>query len=477
MSEDPRFEKALLTQIIQEKAIRRVIKKKITAEFFFDAQSRAQFTYLFNWYKNPNYGDTPSWDSFLHTFPSFERVDLDDSVEAVCDKVREQKVYSDIADEINDIANRTSGDPLDGLETFRKAAARLTAAHVVNDSCDVRSRVDEVLESYKAMKAMPEGQKLKGRAWPWAALNDATLGAQDGQMFVFYGRPKSKKTWVALKAMHCFHEHGAIPIIFSQELTDLEIAERWICIDAGVDYGKFRRGELPPRAEREMYRRIEQFAEKPPVIVSMLTGVGEEACLEMAAAVDEYGANAVLIDAANCLGNDVKEIVAMTRGFKRVCKIKKIIGCMTTQRLRPKGKARSEDNSGNDVYGSDSYLQDCDGLFAVESDIEMRRAHEVHLTTVALRSGKPTKFSINARLCTSFEQKMVLPFDDTDGEEQLQELDGQEDTMTDETEERLTQEEFAPESAVDYFQKSWDFQPEEEVKEPKKTRKFSFKKK
>ncbi len=420
------FEAALITAIIEQKDMRSVIKQKLNPTFFFDTMSRAAFTWLLNWYRNPKYGDTPSWESFQSTFPSFEPVRLEDSVVAICDKVREHKLYSDIAAVLQDVGNRTAGDPLDGFAELKRQASRLTAEHTVDESSDVRNRVDEIRQSYLAMKEKPDG--LKGKAYPWEALNRATLGCQDGQFIVLYGRPKSYKTWLLLEMVRSFHAAGAVPIIFSQELSDIEMAERYVALVTGVNFAQFQRGELEPQVERDFLDNLEAFIEQPPVIISQLTSMGDEALVEMQAAVDEYGATVAAIDGLYFLGNDVKEIITVTRGCKRAAKAKKIPVLGTTQRLRQKGKSREYNGDADDVYGSDSYLQDCDLLLLVESDIERRRQKEVLVSIGAIRNGQSARFTVNMKLCEDMTQKAVVRTDDEDPEENLDAADAEPDT-------------------------------------------------
>ena len=50
ISESFDWESAAITNIIDEKNIRQVIKQKITADFFFGTQTKAAFIALLKWY-------------------------------------------------------------------------------------------------------------------------------------------------------------------------------------------------------------------------------------------------------------------------------------------------------------------------------------------------------------------------------------------------------------------------------------------
>lgn len=427
------FENALVTKIIQERDIRSVIKQKIGVDFFFSTSGRAAYTFLIDWYKNPKYSDTPSWEVFMDTFPDFEPEDVNDSIVALCDKVREQKLYSDIAASIQHVADVTSGDAMEGFQELKKQTARLTTLHTVDDSSDVRDRIEEIRNEYLAMKTGATG--LKGRPYPWDTLNNATLGGQDGQVVILYGRPKSYKTWLALKCIQNFEIAGARVGIFSQELSDLEIARRYVALSTNVDYGKFLRGQLDPEVERDFLANLESFAEKPPIVTDMLQSVGEDVSIELAAKIDEGGYNVILIDGAHTIGRDWKELGLITKGIKRVTKQKRILTLLTTHANRS-GKKAEVGGTADDMAHSDSFFQDCDMALRCVCDIENRRAHEAVIWTAAVREGETCAFVVNTRLCMDLSEKRAIRVggDEQDPEQAIDDaqLDSEEDTRTEE---------------------------------------------
>lgn len=435
MSQMTDFEAALLTAIISYRDIRTPIKYKITADFFSSAVNRAAFQYLISWFKNPTYGDTPSWETFLDNFTGFAPVEVEDSVAALCDKVREKKLFEDQAATIAEWGRIVQGDPAEGFKYLMAQTARLVNEHKVDEAAAVSSLAETLRNEFLSMK---EGHtNLKGKPWPWPALNDATLGFQDGQIAFIYGRPKSKKTWLALAAMQGFWAAGAVPLIFSQELTDIEIARRWVALTIGVDYDAMTRGLLEGDDECRFYEQLELFAEQPPVVISTLTGRGEACLTELSAAIDEHGATVVLIDGFNYLGDDTKEIGMLVRGTKHIAKSKRIPILATAHRNRDKTKnsgGASEFSGADDFYGSDTYYQSCDLALRATAEIEHKRKREVNLWTAAIREGKSTMFTVNTHLCSDMSQKELISFGDSDVEGSVDDeidqdaaLDGQED--------------------------------------------------
>lgn len=423
------FEAALVTDILDNKTIRTAVKHKITADFMFGTQTKAAYLFLLQWFANPEYGDTPSWESFQHSFPEFNPLRVEESTVALCDKLREGKLYSDIAASLSSVAEAADGDPKGAFDMLKKQIATLSAAHTIDNSCDVRSRVSELREEYFAMKSGATG--LKGHPYPWQALNDSTLGLQDQQVVFFYGRPKSGKTWLALEIIRNLHARGLRPIIFSQEMSDIEICRRFVALSTGVDYNAYLRGQLEPAVERDFFDNLDAFVESEAVIVDMITSIGEDAVLEMSTKIDEYKANVVLVDAVYALGQDWKELVAVMAGMKRTAKQKRIPIIGTTQANRSgAAKNKKVDDAADDFAYADAFYQWCDAAIRVTSDIEHKRKREAVLSTAALREGIPTTFTVNMHMANNLTQKAVLKVggdDDLDDQIDQDKMDGQSD--------------------------------------------------
>ena len=428
------WESALITDIIDNKSIRTVIKHKIDANFFFDTQGKSAYLFLIEWYNNKNYGDTPSWESFQHAYPDFAITRVEESTIALCDKVRETKLYSDLASVLHEVAESAGGDPKAAFEMLRGKVSSLHTAHTVDESCDIRSRIPELREEYMAMKSGATG--LKGAPWPWQALNDSTLGIQDTQLIFMYGRPKSGKTWLALKTMSHLRQQGHKVLILSQEMSDIEICRRFVALETGVDYNLYLRGQLPPDVEGEFLDNLDAFIEQEGVIVDMLTSTGDAAITELSAKIDEYGCTFVLIDAFYTLGADWKELGAVMRGCKRLAKVKRVPIIGTTQANRS-GKGKKADDAADDFAFADAFYQWCDVALRITSEIENKRNKEAIISTAALREGIPVTFTVNMRVASDLNQKSVIKVggddEDIDGQIDQDTLDGESDNPEEET--------------------------------------------
>jgi len=412
------WEAALISAIVSRKDIRTVIKAKLTTEFFFQPLNRAAFKWLLQHYANPLYGDTPSWESFQHSFSGFIPVELDDSIPALCSKVREHKLYNDIAATLQDVADTTTGDPFSGLDRLRELTSHLSSLHRVDSIIDIRSQIETLREEYFRMKENPTG--LKGKPYPWDALNRATLGAQNGQYILIYGRPKRGKTWYGLYVCQTWHAHGDRPLILSQELSDIEMCRRYVALSTCVPYGLYQRGQLPPDMEADFLENLTAFIEQPPVMITQLASRGEQALIDIGALIDEYGATSVFIDGVHNLGVDTKELYALSKGLKGLAGAKKVPMLMTTHANKSRGKQSNEATleGGDDIAHADAFFQDSDLAIRLTADIEDMKQNQVKMFTAAVREGTSTLFVVNRHLCQDLTQKAVIRFGESDSEDE-----------------------------------------------------------
>jgi replicative DNA helicase len=415
------FENAIITKIIDEKAIREVVKKKITPEFFSDSTARAAYIYLLSCFNNPEHGEVPSWKMFSHDFEDFQPERMEDPLPALLEKIRAQKLYSDLAEAMSAIVEESDADPQKGLDLLRASA--ITLSQRFSDdatSATVGSLIPQMRVEYQAMKEGRTG--LKGRPWPWAALNGATMGGQNGHFVLFYGRPKVGKTWSALKSIQ--HMTNADPscraLVISQEMLPQELCRRYIALQANIDYKLYQRGRLDAEQEARFYAALEEFENQDRIVFDRLSSTGASALSELAAKADEHGAHIVFVDGLYFLGEDWKEIAVITRGLAQFAQTSQRLMIGTTQQNRSqgeKGKKKGGPGEANDFGYGDSFAQDCHCAIRVTADIEDKRQRRVKHFTSALREGEPAYYAVNMHLCSNMEQVEQIPL--TDDEEEI----------------------------------------------------------
>lgn len=138
----------------------------------------------------------------------------------------------DIADETGEVYDRAEGAIFALGKRMRRG--RLT-------------RINEPLvESFKRMEeARVRGSQITGVETGFTELDNMTAGFQRSNLIVVGGRTSMGKTTFALNvAMHAALGAGTGVLIFSLEMSKIELSERFLCTHAKIDSGDYRTGRI-----------------------------------------------------------------------------------------------------------------------------------------------------------------------------------------------------------------------------------------
>ncbi len=143
-----------------------------------------------------------------------------------------------------------SENPLDGLGTILKDLRRTGEEIQKARHLSLKDGFPEVIADYAAGAILPDGIP-----WPWPSLTQVTKGIQRKEFAVIAGRPKSRKTFVALCiAAEAFLYSNARVLFVSPEMPTKQVLLRFIAFIAMVRYMEFKSTEL---SEAEMDRLLD----------------------------------------------------------------------------------------------------------------------------------------------------------------------------------------------------------------------------
>lgn len=404
------FEPVLITRILETKDIKSVIKRRITADFFFQPDTRAAFSFLIAHYQE--YGTTPSIALFRNEFDDFELQSTSDSVESLCDRVRDDKLYRDLVKMVEEGVRLVREDPRDGLDFFRSNVASLTSQHVVTRDIDVARTAQETLSEYVRVK---EGHGMLGIPWPWAKMNEVTLGIQRQELIFFYARPKSLKTWLLLQcAVYCF-EHGRKPLVVTTEMPTDQIRRRTAAIWSRVDYSDVRRGKLSPFDEQKYRDDLEAMSEMAVPLI--ITGNDDDdkgmGVMSLSTKIDEYEPDILFVDGVYLLrddrggrkSTDWQGQAHIVQDLKSLAFRSDIPIVGTTQANRSGDKSKG--NSNTEMAFSDAYLQSADYVIRSIYDQKEKESQEAILTMPGVREAPGCTFTVHAHIARDMSQKWV----------------------------------------------------------------------
>jgi replicative DNA helicase len=405
--EVPNFESVLITKILETGELKTAIKRKVTADTFLLPQTRSAFSWIVKHFQR--FGSVPSVEMFRTEFKGFNLRTTSDTVEAVCEKLRNNKLYSDMAEMMEEALRLNREDPHDALDLIRSKVTSFTSLYVVSRDSDLTKEVQEAMAEYQRVK---EGAGIVGVPWPWEKLNETTLGVQKGEVVYFYARPKSLKTWLLIvSAVHAF-KMGRRPLLISKEMPTEQIRRRVHAVFAGVDYNALRTGRLTPREEKAYFEDLEAFSENDPFILS---GDDEDkgGVMSVTAKIKEYNPDIVYIDGVylmhddrtNKRTSDWQGIAHITQDLKRMAKQQNVPIVGSTQANRAAEKSKGESKS--EVAYGDSFTQDADYLIRVIYEKSHQEDKEALLTLPVIRESAGCTFTIHALIAKDLSQKYV----------------------------------------------------------------------
>lgn len=179
-----------------------------------------------------------------------------DSVPQLAHEVRVNAFRADLRSLSQEIllASQSSDPRTDTMTLLSKIRAKVDDL-VPADALDFASQLPKIGEAYKA-----GGLIQSGIQFPWPTLNTATRGMRGGEFIVFSGRPKMRKTFVAISvAAHCVKKEHKRVLFFSPEMPPQQIMTRFAAAFADLPYKELKDGTLSLEDEDRLFRVISDY--------------------------------------------------------------------------------------------------------------------------------------------------------------------------------------------------------------------------
>jgi len=253
-------EMQLISRVIRTGNITDLVEWGITPEDFLTNEGRAMYNSIIGYYSMHNTaGAVIGEQAAQGIFPTFELCD-DPSMTtpALCVEVRKTRIAIDLKVGLQRAIEMAEADPLAAVGHSQNVTSSLLNLGL-GKSTDVRfqTALEDILIKYEMRE---KGIDLSCGQWPWQILNDATGGVQPEDYVIFYGRPKSFKSWVLAFLIACMFEQDKKAIIYTKEMTPENIFMRVAACVAQIDYAGLRMGKLSKDHRESLYllRRMMQ---------------------------------------------------------------------------------------------------------------------------------------------------------------------------------------------------------------------------
>ena len=265
---------ALCGRIIKTGNITSVLEYGITPEDFPVGYARDVFNYILSYYAHPQTKGSVIPQQLLEQhFKHFER--LDDwphlTLDALCYEVRGTRVRIGVNEAVSTLSAAlaiASQDPSRAIAAHQREISKLIELGTAkNTDMALHQGVANTLRDYKLKQ---DGANFSVMSWPWAPLQDVTFGVQPDDYVVFYGRPKSMKTWVLCSIIAWAFQQQKKVLIYTKEMTPNNIYARTIACIAQLNYDELRGARLDDHARKRL-NQLSLDVHKDPVMGDMLT--------------------------------------------------------------------------------------------------------------------------------------------------------------------------------------------------------------
>jgi hypothetical protein len=365
------FETQLNSRIIRDgrAALQIVLNFGITLDDFRSSEGKGMYQHLLAYYNDKaSGGSIPGVHAASILFPNFELCDDPGmATHKLCEELRRQRKVLEAREVASRLAEECERDPMKALSECQSRAQALLALDASQNTDVMYDRsFDDILFEYEQIEA---GIDLSKMSWPWPALQGETMGIQDEDYIVFYGRPKSKKSWVLSYLIAWAHEQQKNVLVYTKEMTPKNIYKRVSACLAHIPYREFRKGKLAP-ADRANLFALREYAQelKHSRNFVCLSGqdvqAGGDTIPWLRSKVEKYKPDIMFVDGLYLLSStDVRKnasreerMTTVSRGFRQLILDTHVPGVATLQANR---KAAGHSNAELDeIAYSDAIGQD-----------------------------------------------------------------------------------------------------------------------
>ncbi len=204
--------------------------------------------------------------TYLHTLLS--TVPLAANAGYYAEIVREKAILRRLVDasmRINQMSYAAEGDVDEIVDRAQAEVYTVTERRVSEDFKPLAELMQPTLDEMEAISS--RGGQLAGVPTGFADLDDLTNGLHAGQMVIVAARPGCGKSTLALDlARSASIRHGLASVIFSLEMSQIEITMRLLSAEASIPLSHIRGGKMSDDDWARVATKMGQVSEAPMFI-------------------------------------------------------------------------------------------------------------------------------------------------------------------------------------------------------------------
>jgi len=290
--------------------------------------------------------------------------------ETLCYEVRRERICAEAnaaaVKFTQEIAIGTQ-NPASSLSWFHSDITRLIALGTAKKTdMSAKQGLASVRKQLEQKKAGIDFSVMK---WPWECLNEATFGVQPDDYIVFYGRPKSMKTWVLSALIAWAFETETKALIYTKEMTADNIYNRAFACVMRLIYDELRGGTTSAQDDARL-AKLAQMMENDATLANMLTVLsgkdvppGGDTVQWLQGKVNEYKPKVLFVDGLYLLSphfkwkSDEERVRGISRALRQMV-LDTGVPAIATMQANRKASQHSQANLDEIAY-SDALSQDC----------------------------------------------------------------------------------------------------------------------
>lgn len=443
----------LIAKIVETGKLKEVLDANITPSSFSSNECRSAFEYILDYYKHQDTaGNVPTLEMVEETIHNIHLPVVRLKMNAVIDNMLRHLIYWRLSDLAADVESKlnTVDDPRDIVGMVQQKAVSLAALQSTSMDLVLSDSSDDLVDEYERIR---DKEGLSGIPWPWPTLNDETDGIQDREMVIFYGRPKSMKTWMLLNiAAYAYDFASRKVLIYTREMHPKIIRRRLMAILIEAPYKAYRDGklhefEIAPgyTLQDKFYDVARTFKEDEVTCLNetghhkgiIITGDHEKSrysggVMGLREKIEKYKPDLVCVDGIYLMKDDQTGI--RTVKWQNISNITKDLHLAAMETNLPfvgttQANRDSEDRKGEvtmrGISFSDSFAQDCDlGINVIRKGLDESKASELAFVVTGGRETAMLGFPVHGIPATDFSQ-MRQPARHADGSIKLNPETGQ----------------------------------------------------
>lgn len=375
---------SLIARVAQTGQIKAVLEYGITENDFLSSEGRALWSILHAYYINQTTGGSVLDGNLLH-MQGFQVPIIDSfphlTLHALCFEVRKSRIKAECskyATEFLETMSAPTADVHSAMGMLHANMQRMIALGTSgNTDVSCESGWDDIGER---LELLAQGADFSIMPWPWERLQEVTGGVQEDDYIVFYGRPKSMKTWVLSKLIaHCFEQQQPC-IVYTKEMTSRNVYMRVAACILRIPYDDLRLGRMNAQ-QKEAFYELRKFVKSHPELKNLITVLnardappGGDTVSWVQGKIDKYKPRVAFIDGLYLMSDEMTKkgaadhvrVMNISRGIRNMVLATKV-PCIATMQANRKAASHSNANL-DEIAFSDALAQDATLAVRVVAD-------------------------------------------------------------------------------------------------------------